>query len=193
MLRLLLATGILVLAGCGTIPPAEIPETVAAHTQVVVFDIDGTLTPHNFYVFEARPGATEAAREFVKKGYKVVYITTRIPMYQYVLANWLRENDFPVGALHVAQTAEERSDPARFKAEILDRYRKAGWQLQYAYGDSATDFDAYATAKIPSARVFALKRRFSSECTGDKTKYASCLEGWIEHLPYIHQEVMPAR
>lgn len=179
------------LAGCALIPPADIPSISAEQRQVVVFDIDGTLTPRDMFVFEARPRAADAVEAIATKGYTIVYLTTRIPMFQSILPNWLRDNGFPVGTLHVAQTAEERSDPTRFKAEVLDRYNKAGWRLAYAYGDSTTDFDAYAKAGMPKERVFALRRRFSKDCTGGA--YQSCLNGWVDHLPYIEREIPKSR
>ena len=48
----------------------------------MVFDIDGTLTPQNLSVFEPRPGAAQAASALSAKGYKVVYLTTRVPLFQ---------------------------------------------------------------------------------------------------------------
>lgn len=191
MRHLTLAIATLVLSGCELIPPVDVPPMSAEQKQAVVFDIDGTLTPRDIYVFEARPGAANAVSAIAKKGYRVVYITTRIPLYQSVLPDWLRDNGFPVGSLHVAQTSEERSDPAGFKAGILDRYKTAGWHLAYAYGDSTTDFEAYAKAGIPRGRVFALKRRFSRACADGA--YESCLDGWLEHLPYIDREITRAQ
>jgi phosphatidate phosphatase PAH1 len=177
---------VLALAGCTQIPPAAVPPTSATQHQVVVLDIDGTLTPRNIDVFEARPGAAQAVNALVKKGYQIVYITTRIPLYQSSLPGWLRQNEFPAGMLHVAQTAAERGNPALFKAQLLAQYRQAGWQLAYAYGDSSTDFTAYAQAGIAPNRVFALQRRGDERC--QEGVYRACLVGWAEHLPTIENE-----
>jgi phosphatidate phosphatase PAH1 len=152
-----------------------------------VLDIDGTLTPENIDVYEPRPGAADALSALSKKGYKIIYVTTRVPLFQSGLPDWLRQNGFPTGSLHVAQTDEDRDHAENFKARILASYVQLGWNLAYAYGDSSTDFAAYAEVGIPRERVFALKRRGSKDCLAGI--YQTCLEGWTEHLPYIEREI----
>ena len=176
--------------GCAAIPPAEVAPSLAQRNQVVVLDIDGTLTPHNLHVFEVRPAAPQVVQAYASKGYTIVYLTTRMALLQSMLPGWLARQGFPAGALHAAQSATERDDAAAFKAGVLARYRAAGWQLAYAYGDSASDFEAYGRAGVPPERVFALKRRFAEACTAGR--YRSCLEGWAEHLPFVEREVARA-
>jgi len=177
--------------GCTRIPPAEVPSPSPSQGQAVVLDIDGTLTPKTIDVFEPRPGAADALNALSRKGYKIVYLTTRIPLFQSSLPDWLRQGGFPSGSLHVAQTAEERDKADKFKAQVLAAYVKAGWRLAYAYGDSSMDFAAYAEAGIPKERVFALKRRGSAACQDGI--YQTCLEGWLEHLAYIEREIANAK
>ena len=191
MRHLLLAVGALSIWGCAQILPAEVPPPTPSQGQAVVLDIDGTLTPKDINVFEPRLGAADAFNSLSRKGYKIFYLTTRIPLFQSGLQDWLRQNGFPSGGLHVAQTAEERDNAAKFKAQVLATYAKAGWRLAYAYGDSSTDFTAYAEAKIPKERVFALKRRGSKTCQDGI--YQACLEGWAEHLTYIEHEIPSAK
>lgn len=181
----------MLIVGCAAIPPAEIPPSQAQRNQVVVLDIDGTLTPRNIDVFEVRPAAPQVVQACARKGYTIVYLTTRIPPYQSMLPDWLAQQGFPAGALHVAQDAAERADAAAFKAGVLARYRAAGWQLAYAYGDSASDFEAYGRAGVPPERVFALKRQFAETCMAGL--YRSCLDGWGEHLPFVEREVATIR
>lgn len=153
--------------------------------QLVVFDIDGTLTPHNLFVREARPGAAEVVATYVAQGYHVIYLTTRIPSFQSGLSAWLARHGFPAAPLHVAQSREERRDPVAFKAKVLEEYAQSGWQLAWAYGDSPTDFAAYARAGIPKERVFALRRRFAPACADGV--YQACLDGWLEHRHLLRQ------
>lgn len=182
---------VLGISGCAQVPPAAVPRASATQHQVVILDIDGTLTPKNLDVFEPRPSAADAVGALSKKGYKIVYLTTRIPLYQSTLPTWLQQNGFPAGSLHVAQTSEERANPSDYKSGILTLYRCAGWSLDYAYGDSSTDFAAYAEAGIPREHVFALKRKGAKVCQ-DGT-YQTCLDGWAEHLPYIEREIPRAQ
>jgi phosphatidate phosphatase PAH1 len=156
--------------------------------SAVVSDIDGTLTPNVLAINDVRPDAAQAISALSNKGYKIIYVTARVPLFQSGLPKWLQENGFPEGALHVAQSIEERSHPEIFKARILKDYVQHGWRLEYAYGDSSTDFTAYAEAGIPKERVFALRRRGSENC--QKGVYQECLNGWTEYLPYIEKEIV---
>jgi len=188
---LALALAVPLLAGCAAIPPAGVPPAPPQHRQLVVLDIDGTITPHNLHVLEVRAGAPQVLQAYASKGYQIVYITTRVPLFQWFLPRWLADNGLPPGALHVAQDAAERGDPAAFKAGVLARYSAAGWTPAYAYGDSPSDFDAYARAGMPAARVFALQRRYADACTAGP--HAACLATWEAHLPFVEREVPPSR
>lgn len=175
------------LCGCTQLPQADVPAAPPSQGQVVVTDVDGTLTPRNIDVFESRPSAAVALRALSKKGYKIVYITTRVPLFQSGLPGWLDQNGFPAGSLHVGQTADDRDHPETFKARVLTTYLQAGWRLAYAYGDSSTDFAAYASVGIPRGHVFALKRRGDDVC--QEGNYQACLDGWTEHMPYVDREI----
>lgn len=188
---LAMAAAALLAMGCAPIAPADVPAIAPPHRQVVVLDIDGTLTPHNLLVFEVRPAAPQVLQAYAGKGYRIVYVTTRRPLFQSFLRGWLDRHGFPPGALHVAQTAAERADAAGFKAAVLARYRAAGWTLAYAYGDSATDFEAYARSGMAPAQIFALRRRGAETCVG--AHFGSCLDGWDAHLQFVEREVPSAR
>lgn len=181
----------LLLAACAQLPPVEVPHATDTGAEAVVFDIDGTLTPSVLAVTEARPAAAEAVTAYSKKGYAVIYLSTRIPAFQSGLPDWLKHNGFPDGAIHVAQTTEERDNAADYKSGILQHYLKQGWHLAYAYGDSSTDFQSYAMAGIPKARVFALKRRGQEQC--QEGVYQQCLGGWEQVLPFVEQQVPAVR
>lgn len=175
------------LCACAQIPPVEVPMPAQSSRQIVVVDIDGTLTPQVSAILEARPGAAQVLRAFFAKGYEIVYLTARIPLFQADLPDWLQRNGFPEGNLHVAQTGEERRQVDQFKAGILNDYRQRGWRLAYAYGDSSTDFIAYASAGIPQQHVFALQRRGAEQCPSGV--YHLCLNGWTKHLSFVERDV----
>lgn len=175
----------LLLCSCAQLPPTEVPLASQTQRQAVVFDIDGTLTPQIGSVFEPRPDAARALNMFAAKGYRIVYLTARVPIFQAGLPDWLTRNGFPQGDLHVAQNGEQRSQPDKFKARILNEYIQRGWFIAYAYGDASTDFRAYAGAGIPRERIFALKRQGARNC--DRGDYRLCLDGWSENLPFIEE------
>jgi len=158
--------------------------------NAVVFDIDGTLTPSVSAVFEVRKDAAEAVRAYAEKGYKVIYLSTRVSWLSADIPDWLRKKGFPEGSVHVAQTREERNQPEVYKAGVLGAYVAHGWSLKYAYGDSSTDLAAYAEVGVPKEHVFVLLRRGESGCQPGLA--AACLGGWTEHLEFISASVMNA-
>lgn len=157
----------------------------------MVLDIDGTLTPHDLAVFQARPDADKVIDAYVEKGYKVIYVTTRIPAFQGNLPVWLYKHGLPSGPIHVAGSDADRADPAGFKARVLRSYTDMGWKLAYGYGDSATDVLAYLAAGIPAQRIFALKRQGSDAC--EAVGIVRCLDGWSGHLEEVKAELARSR
>ena len=149
----------------------------------MVFDIDGTLTPHNLLVHEARPNAANVVQAFESRGYEVVYLTARAPAFQGSLPAWLKLHGFPPGNLHAAQSLDERRNAADFKSRVLDAYAAQGWHLAYAFGDSPTDFIAYQRAGLPRERVFALRRKGRDAC--EEGVYQACLTDWEDDLPSV--------
>ena len=157
--------------------PYEIQETPLKPDEAVVFDIDGTLTPSPSAIFTARQDAAKAVNLIANKGYKIIYLSARPTFLQAGIPNWLKENRFPEGSIHVPQTAADSSDPAGFKKRILSSYKAKGWKFVAAFGDSTTDFEAYADAGI--THVIALKRVGASEC--QPGKYEKCWSSWSGH------------
>lgn len=189
MRHLIIVLAALLCIGCAQLPSA-VPVAPKPQSPAVVFDIDGTLTPDVFAVTEVRPDAANAARLFADKGYRIIYLSARVGLLQAGIPQWLKSNGFPEGSKHLSQTDEDHNRPELFKARILKEFFAQGWDVRYGYGDSPTDFLAYADAGIPKERVFALKRRGDAEC--QKGTWQDCLKGWTEHLAFI-SSVPPAR
>ena len=183
----LLIVTLLLLGGCSHLPPVAVPVAPKPQALAVVFDIDGTLTPAVMAFTEVRPDAAKAAHKYADKGYKVIYLSTRVSFLQAGMPDWLKEKGFPLSTLHVAVTDSDQNNPAVFKARILKEYTARGWRLVGGYGDSSSDFEAYAEAGISKNRVFALLRRGDATCqTG---LWEDCLQGWTEHLSYIEKRI----
>lgn len=173
---------VVLLSGCA-LTPDEVQKAPVPQAKAVVFDIDGTLTPDVLSVFKARPFASKSAHLYADKGYEIIYLSARVKILQSNIPGWLKKHDFPDGAVHVTETAEDKNDHAYFKTRILNEYVSNGWKLSYAYGDSSTDFEAYAAAGIPAVRVYALQRKGDEQC--QLGIYHACLKSWEEHLDYI--------
>lgn len=183
MRHLIIVLAAVLSISCAQLPSDPVPPPPQKKAQAVVFDIDGTLTPGVLTVFEAREDAAEAAQLFAKKGYKIFYLSTRVSWASANIPGWLASNRFPSGSVLVAQTNEERDLPDDYKTGMLEKITGEGWDISYAYGDSYTDFLAYARAGIPKDRVFALLRRYDTHC--QRGDWAKCLKGWAEHLAYV--------
>jgi hypothetical protein len=177
-------------SACAQLPYTAIPDAPPAPAMAVVFDIDGTLTPNVAAVFDVREDAAEAVRAYAAKGYKIIYLSTRVSWLSAPVPDWLKDRGFPEGSIHVAQTRSERNQPEVYKTEVLTSYVTRGWSLAYAYGDSSTDLAAYAAVGIPNEHVFALQRRGEPGCQPGVA--AACLGGWTEHLEFVHTSVRNA-
>ena len=179
---------VMLCAGCALLP-FEIQKAPLKPDQAVVFDIDGTLTPSPFAIFTARDDAANAVRLFADKGYKIIYLSARVKLFQAGIPNWLKQNRFPEGSIHVPETAEDSSDHAAFKTRILNSYKTNGWKFVAAYGDSSTDFEAYANVRIEKAHVFALQRAGETKC--QEGIWEACLSSWAEHIDVIARLAQP--
>ena len=179
---------VMLCSSCAQLPPAPIPGAPPEQqAHAVVFDIDGTLTPRVFAVFDARPDAANAVNTFAGKGYAIFYLSTRTRWLSAGIPGWLDKHHFPKGSVHVAQSDEDRRHPYDFKKRKLEEFIDRGWVLEFAYGDSSTDFAAYADVGIPKERVFALLRNGAPGCEGGD--WNACLYGWTQHLEFIGNSV----
>ena len=176
-------------AGC-TLKPHEVVPAPPGHNLAVVFDIDGTLTTRVHAIRDTREGAATAVQAYAQAGYRVIYISARHPLFQWHIPGWLKRNGFPEGPVHVTESREQRNDHASFKHGVLNEYQANGWVLVAAYGDSSSDFDAYASAGIDKNRVFALRREGAEAC--EPGAWAECFANWPEQMGII-DELIQAR
>ena len=179
MRNLVIFLALIASTSCASLP-LVIPDAPYLHAKAVVFDIDGTLTPTPLKYWKARDDAASAVQLFSEEGYEIIYLTARVTPLQKNIPVWLKEHGFPDGNVFVTQTAEDRRDHARFKTRILRDVVAHGWTIGYAYGDSSTDFEAYAAVDIPRQHVFALRREGDKNC--QPGAWNACLSGWTEYL-----------
>lgn len=167
----------LLLAGCATLQSSTMQPS-PKDGKAVVFDIDGTLTPRPVEIWSVRAGAADAVSGYADKGYMIVYLSARTPLLQSGIPEWLKKNGFPNGSVFVPESLKEANHPAQFKTGILQQLIAHGWRIVAAYGDSSTDFEAYAAVGIPKERIFALKRE--GDCVCQTGTWSKCLDGWNE-------------
>ena len=171
-------------AGGATIHSVDEPELATdVQSECVVFDIDGTLTPNVLSIKTARAGAATAVWAFADSGYLIVYLSARVRPLQGGIRDWLDENGFPPGRLHLTESRDDRKDHAAFKKRVLESYEAGGCDFVAAYGDSSSDFEAYASVGISPQRIFALKREGKKTC--ETGAWAGCYATWGEQMDTI--------
>jgi phosphoserine phosphatase len=181
---------IMVLAFLGAACTAGMPEIPAppgGSGRVAVFDIDGTLTPDVWAINVARPDAARTVAAYAAAGVSVIYLSARHPLLQAGVRDWLARNGFPSGQLYMPRTVAENAQPAAFKIRILSALAAPDWTIVAAYGDSTSDFEAYAAVGIPGNRVFGLNRKGRSGCEPG-IEASRCFESWAALLPLARLE-----
>ncbi len=164
---------------------AATASAVAAGNDVVVFDIDGTLTNDTISI-TPHPGAVQAVKAYQAKGYAVVYVTARWkPLQEAATRAWLALNGFPNLPLYMSSSLLlTDSATIKYKTNTLKTIESGTPEVQFAYGDSTTDFKAYGNVGVPTAHVFALKRASASSC--ESGAWTACLVNYTDHLSYIN-------
>ena len=179
-------------------------QTCAAHyqfvlppgAQVVVADIDGTLTLSDDELFmQISDGsydpvlmgaASELMNAWADKGYTPVYLTARPHAFRSETRQWLEDHDFPTGplisanALVVGETA--RSYKATWVQRVLDGF---AWDIVAAYGNADSDVFAYADAGIPKEITFIVGEFAGLEGTQpiDNEDYAAHIADFVDPYP----------
>ncbi|MDO8632432.1 MAG: HAD hydrolase family protein, partial [Phycisphaerales bacterium] len=94
----------------------------AAGNNVVVFDIDGTLT-NDTLSLTPQPGAVNAVKAYKAKGYAVVYVTARWkPLQEAVTKAWLAINGFPSLPLYMSSSLLlTDSATIKYKTDTLNK------------------------------------------------------------------------
>ena len=157
------------LRGDGSYVTSQV-HVLPAGTHLVLFDIDGTVTTDNeqfmreimddSYVPAAFTDAAAATRAWHDKGYVIVYLTGRPHAASYMTRDWLANEKFAPGHLHMTEylaDAMPRIDGVgEFKREYIKHLKDLGYIIDYAYGNEATDVYAYAHNDIGLDRIFTI-------------------------------------
>jgi phosphatidate phosphatase PAH1 len=174
---------------------------VAPGTEIVVFDIDGTLTVGDSevskeyfarlasldYAPKMYAGADDVVSTWAGKGYLPVYMTGRPDNLRAVSRDWLMARGMPPGVLHCTDTLQQALPTSKgvglYKSEFLGRLTREGLVIAAAYGNAATDIEAYAAAGIDKGRTFIIGPNAG-------TKETQAVKSYTEHLE--RAVVMPA-
>lgn len=132
--------------------------------QVVVSDVDGTLTESEFASYRdvmgstppaANPGAATALSTLSGRGYHLVYLTARPDWFIPRTRTWLENEGFPLGVLRTSLGGQFGSGAAAFKLHELAAMRdKLLVVPAFAFGNMPSDVRAYAAAGVAPSRAF---------------------------------------
>lgn len=135
-------------------------------SPIVVSDVDGTLTDSENAEYPAlltgtlpgaQPRAADALSALAAKGYHVVYVTARPEWLTGRTHEFLNASGFPPGVVHTTTglTGALGGAAALFKSAELAMLAAHGHKIEWAFGNRASDTDAYDAAAIKlDQRVF---------------------------------------
>lgn len=140
-----------------------------AHTQAVVFSIDGSFAA-NISISgtdpKVRAGAVDVVRHWQDLGYLIIYVTARPDIQHYKVTNWLGQHNFPLGMVFFSQL---RHDPIKQKAETLrNLVVNNSLKLEAAYG-SPKDIAMYASLGVVPNRIYIIAKALKTKHMGSAT------------------------
>lgn len=139
-------------------------------SRLALTDIDGTLTSSDFQVFAqildgrhvpvAYSGAVDLTAAHAERGHIVLYLTGRPYYLTRASRDWLAGLGFAPGPLHVTDSNHEAAPTERgvgdFKLRFIERLITAGYTVDVAYGNAATDVRAYLEAGLAPGQVWII-------------------------------------
>ena len=163
---------------------------VPPESQLMVFDIDGTLTTDDMelihdvmadifnpilggdYVPQARPHAQQVTlQRRLVQGYMLIYLTGRPYLLTSKSRKWLSDLQMAPGHLHVTNSNSEvlptNDAVGDYKTQYLASLQDLGLEIRAAYGNASTDIYAYRQAGIPLERTFIIGENGGQDGTSD--------------------------
>jgi hypothetical protein len=171
-------------------------------TQLIVFDIDATLTTSdtelvNQLVLEilagsvAPPTPREGAVDVTAlrqgtHGYELVYLTGRPYLLDGITRAWLAELGFPGGTVHVTDDVVNSwpsdGEVGDYKAAFLQDLIAMGFTFHAAYGNATSDIYAYEVAGIAKERTYILGSH------GGEAGTVALGEGYTAHIEAVRSQ-----
>ncbi len=160
--------------------------------DVVIFDIDGTLTTDDGEVFEEallgatammHPGAAQVVQHYAAQGIQPLFVTGRPYPLQGPTLRWLEAQHVPAGALRTTDSfiSTIPGQPVQdFKQAYLQQLQAAGYRIVAAYGNATSDICAYSEAGVDAEALFIIGPHAGAACEGHEASQA--IASYPEHL-----------
>lgn len=174
-------------------------------TQLVVTDIDGTLTTGDSelladlisellgggFVPDERLGAFDAMWARTDQGYPLVYLTGRPYTLRDLTLGWLDDLGYPKGTLQLAPSNADilpnNDSVGAYKAAYLEGLAAQGFELTWAYGNAETDIFGYLEAGIAPEHAYILG------AFGGVDGTTALGEDYLDHLVDLAAETDPVQ
>ncbi len=138
--------------------------------QVVVSDVDGTLTTSDWQLFKdlltQKPAtmfadADKAIGTWADKGYRILYLTGRPQLFNKYSHDWLDSHGLPPGVVRLTDDAADvvpaEAGVQVFKTEVLKALIAShGAKIRAGHGNATTDIGAYQAAGIPNEDLYII-------------------------------------
>lgn len=136
--------------------------------QVVVSDVDGTLTTSDWQLFKdvfgGKPAAMyadadKAIRTWATKGYRILYLTGRPQVFNRYSRDWLDAHNLPPGVVRLTDDAGDVVPSEQgvqvFKTDVLKGLLDShAAKLRAGHGNATTDIGAYQAAGIANGDLY---------------------------------------
>ena len=163
--------------------------------QVVVSDVDGTLTTSDWELFKdvlsgksatMYPDAERAIRNWTDKGYRVIYLTGRPQIFNRYTRNWLNTHNLPQGVVRLTDDALDvvpsEQGVQAFKTQVLqDLIATFGAKIRAGHGNATTDIGAYQTNGIPNSDLYIVGPHAGEKGSTVVSSYTALLAGLAKY------------
>ncbi len=135
-------------------------DIVPPGTPIVVSDVDGTLTTSENEEFsalltgaipDANADAPEVLNALAAQGYRVMYLTARPQFLVGRTREFTETHGFPLGLVHTTLTftGATGASAVTYKTDELAALGARGLVPSWAFGNTASDAEAFASASVP--------------------------------------------
>lgn len=143
-------------------------EVIPKNAQIVLSDIDGTLTAFEEAAageflglpISTHEGAPEMMQAFYERGYTIFYLTARPVFFMEKTRKWLAGKGFPPGVIHTTDKIQGAIGDAAAKYKMNEMAmikNNLGIVPTYAFGNKPSDVKAFADSGIPKANSWFYK------------------------------------